>query len=145
MSATAANLVRKATNSTNGVGNTDAPVIRVAAPSFRAVVRAVVIVAVCGVTLFLLWRGRSVGRLCGISLFLSLTLLPLVDAIDSRIRAPRALIILFVYLLLIATVAVIGYVVVPSVVKEIHQLSAPCAAVRAGPAPERDLPALRQP
>jgi predicted PurR-regulated permease PerM len=35
----------------------------------------------------------------------------------------RALIILMVYVVLIASVAVIGYVVVPSLVKEVEQLS----------------------
>jgi predicted PurR-regulated permease PerM len=62
-------------------------------------------------------------RLVGISLFLALALMPVVDALDKRIRVPRALLILAIYVLLLASVAVIGYVVVPSLVKEVGQLS----------------------
>src|SRR6202034_2626668 len=68
-------------------------------------------------------RIRGVLRLVGISLFLALALVPVVDALDRRIRIPRAVLILFVYLVLIAAVAVIGYLVVPSVVTEGRQLS----------------------
>jgi predicted PurR-regulated permease PerM len=81
------------------------------------------IVVACGIALYLLWRVRAVVRLVGISLFFALALFPGVDALDRRIRVPRALLILAVYVLLIASVAVIGYVVVPSLVKEVGQLS----------------------
>jgi predicted PurR-regulated permease PerM len=99
------------------------PTIRLAAPSFRGVVRFVMIVVACGIALYLIWRVRGVVRLVGISLFLALALMPVVDALDTRIRIPRAALILLVYLLLIAAVAVIGYVVVPSLVKEVGQFS----------------------
>jgi predicted PurR-regulated permease PerM len=99
------------------------PTIRVAAPSLRAIVRLVMIVVACGIALYLLWRVRGVVRLVGISLFFALALLPVVDALDHKLRLPRALLILLVYFLLIAAVAVIGYVVVPSLVKEVGQLS----------------------
>jgi predicted PurR-regulated permease PerM len=97
--------------------------VRLAAPSFRGVVRLVMIVAVCGIALYLLWRVRGVVRLVGISLFLALALLPVVDALDNKLRLPRAVLILVMYVLLIAGVALIGYVVVPSLVKEVGQLS----------------------
>jgi len=80
-------------------------------------------VAVCGIALYLVWRVRVVLRLVGISLFLALALVPMVDAIAGKIRVPRAVIILTVYLGLTAGVALVGYVVVPSLVKEVHQLS----------------------
>jgi predicted PurR-regulated permease PerM len=80
-------------------------------------------VAACAIVLYLVWRVREVIRLVAISLFVALALMPVVDAIDSRRRAPRALIILVVYLVLIVSVAVIGYVVVPSLVKEVQQIS----------------------
>jgi len=96
---------------------------RLAAPSPGAVVRFVLIVVACGIGLYLLWRVREVVRLVGISLFLALALMPVVDALDNKLRVPRGLLILLVYLLLIAAVAVIGYVVVPSLVKEVGQLS----------------------
>jgi predicted PurR-regulated permease PerM len=105
--------------------NGDSPptTVRVAAPSFRGLVRAVLILAACGVMLYLIWRVRGVLRLAAISLFLALTLMPVVDAVSARVRAPRALVILSVYVALIAGVAVMGYVVVPSLVKEVQQLS----------------------
>ena len=97
--------------------------IRLAAPSFGGVVRVVMSVVLCGIALYLLWRVRGVVRLVGISLFLALALIPVVDALDTRIRLPRAVLILAVYVLLFAGVAVIGYVVVPSLVKQVGQLS----------------------
>jgi len=101
----------------------EAPVVRLAAPSFRGIVRIVLIVALCGLALYLLWRVRAVVQLVGISLFLALAVLPVVDALDRRTPVPRALLILVVYVLLIVGVAVIGYVVVPSLVKEVEQLA----------------------
>jgi predicted PurR-regulated permease PerM len=97
--------------------------VRLAAPSFRGLVRAVLILTLCGIMLYLTWRIRGVLRLTAISLFLALTLMPVVDAVCAKVRAPRALVILSVYVVLIATVAVIGYVVVPSLVREVQQLS----------------------
>jgi predicted PurR-regulated permease PerM len=97
--------------------------VRLAAPSFRGILRAVLILTALGILLYLTWRVRGVLRLVGISLFLALTLMPVVDAISSKVRAPRALVILAVYVVLIAVVAVIGYVVVPGVVKEVQQVS----------------------
>ena len=99
------------------------PLVRLAAPSSGGIVRAVLIVTVCAIGLYLVWRVRGVIRLVGISLFLALALFPLVDAITGKVRVPRALVILITYLLLIVGVAVVGYVVVPSLVKEVEQLS----------------------
>jgi predicted PurR-regulated permease PerM len=97
--------------------------VRVASPSLQGVVRFVLIVVACGIALFLAWRAREVIRLVGISVFFALTLMPVVDAACSKTRAPRALVILGVYVLLIAVVALVGYVVAPSLVKEVQQLS----------------------
>jgi predicted PurR-regulated permease PerM len=83
----------------------------------------VLILTACVLVLYLVWRVRIVIRLVAISLFLALALLPIIDALASKTRAPRALIILMVYAALIASVAVIGYVVIPSLVKEVGQLS----------------------
>ena len=47
----------------------------------------------------------------------------MVDAVVVRTRLPRAVVILVVYLMLALLVAVIGYVVIPSVVREVHTLS----------------------
>ena len=103
--------------------STQPPTVRLAPPSLSSIVRLVMMVVACGIALYLLWRVRGVVRLVGISLFFALALLPVVDALDKKLRLPRALLILLVYVLLIAAVAVIGYVVVPSLVKEVGQLS----------------------
>jgi predicted PurR-regulated permease PerM len=97
--------------------------IRLASPSLRAVVRFVLIVVACAAALYLAWRVRGVIRLVAISLFFALTLMPIVDAACRKTRAPRALVILATYVLLIAAVALAGYVVAPSLVKEVQQLS----------------------
>ncbi len=97
--------------------------VRLTAPSAGAVVRAVIILTACALVLYVFWRVRVVIRLVAISLFVALALIPLVDAVVAKIRVPRAFIILIVYVALIVTVAVIGYVVVPSLVKEVGQLS----------------------
>jgi predicted PurR-regulated permease PerM len=100
----------------------DSPV-RLAAPSLRAVVRIVAIVVACAIGLYLAWRLRDVLRLVVISLFVGLALLPIVDAIDTRVRVPRSAVILALYLALAAGVVVVGVVVVPSMVKQVQQLS----------------------
>jgi predicted PurR-regulated permease PerM len=97
--------------------------VRLAAPSLSGVVRLVLIVAASAIFLYLCWRVRVVIRLVAISLFVALALFPVVDAVDRRIRLPRSLLILIVYVALLASVAVIGYVVVPSLVKEIGQIA----------------------
>jgi predicted PurR-regulated permease PerM len=97
--------------------------VRLAAPSLGGIVRAVLIVAACGVGLYLVWRVRGVLRLAAIAVFLALALNPVIDAICAKTRLPRALTILSVYVALVAGVVVIGAVVVPSMVKEVQQLS----------------------
>src|SRR3954447_6173266 len=111
------------TASSNRVAPPAPTTVRLAAPSFRGLVRTVLILAVCGVMLYLTWRVRGVLRLAAISLFVALALMPVVDAVCAKVRAPRALVILTVYVVLIAIVAVVSYVVVPSLVREVQQLS----------------------
>jgi predicted PurR-regulated permease PerM len=101
----------------------NARTVHLVSPSPRSVVRFVLIVIACGIALYLAWRVRGVIRLVGISVFFALTLMPIVDAVCDKTRAPRALVILAVYVLLIAAVALVGYVVAPSLVKEVQQLS----------------------
>lgn len=99
--------------------------VRLAAPSMKAVLRIVAIVVACAIALYLAWRLRDVMRLVVISLFVALALLPIVDAIDARVRVPRAAIVLALYLALAAGVVVVGVVVVvvPSMVKQVQQLA----------------------
>src|SRR3954470_15626234 len=128
-----------------GAADADADqTLRLPAPSPRTVVRVVGIVVACAVALYLAWRLRDVLRLVVISVFLALALLPVVDAIDTRIRVPRAAIILSVYAALAAGVIVVGVIVVPGMVKEVEQVSrdAPRASRTSGLA---DMPGRRAP
>ena len=113
----------RARRSVHGRADGEERVVRLAAPSLGGVVRLVLIVAACAIFLYLCWRAREVIRLIAISLFVALALFPIVDSVDRRVRLPRSLIILIVYLALLASIAVIGYVVVPSLVKEVQQVA----------------------
>ncbi len=101
----------------------EAAPLRLAAPSLRGVVRIVAVVVVCAVGLYLTWQIRGVVRLVFIALFVAVTLLPIVDALDARVRVKRAPLILLVFVILAASVVVVGAVVVPSMVKQIRQIS----------------------
>jgi len=97
--------------------------VRLAPPPLADVLRIVGVLVATGLGLYLFWRVRGVIRLLAISLFFAFALFPVVDAISVRVRVPRTLVILTVYVLLALLVTLIGYVVVPSVVSEVHQLS----------------------
>jgi predicted PurR-regulated permease PerM len=97
--------------------------VRLVAPSLKGLLRVILVVIACAIGLYLLWRVRTVVRLAAISLFLALAMLPVVDALDRHTRMRRSMSILLIYVLLIASVVVIGAVVIPSVVKEVGQLS----------------------
>jgi predicted PurR-regulated permease PerM len=94
-----------------------------ATPSLAGVVRTVLMLTACAIALYLVWRVRGVVRLAGISLFVALALIPIVDAVVGKIHAPRALVILVAYVLLLGGVGLVGYVVVPSLVKEVQTLA----------------------
>ena len=87
------------------------------------VLRSVLLIVATALALYLVWRLRTVIQLLVISLFFAFALFSLVDAAVVRIRVPRAAVILAVYVLLALLVGVIGYVVIPSVVREDHALS----------------------
>ena len=101
----------------------DTAPVRLAAPSLKGVVRTVAIVVVCAVVLYLTWQIRDVVRIVVIALFVALTLLPIVNAVDARVRVARAPLILAVFLILAAGVVVVGAVVVPSMVEQVRQIS----------------------
>jgi predicted PurR-regulated permease PerM len=86
-------------------------------------VRIVAIVVACAVVLYLTWQVREVVRLVVIALFVALSLLPVVDAIDARVRVPRAPIILAVFVALAGGVILVGAVVVPSMVKQVREIT----------------------
>ncbi len=62
----------------------EAPRVRLVAPSLRGVLRIVLITVGCAIALYLVWRVRTVVRLAGISVFLALALIPVVDSFDRR-------------------------------------------------------------
>jgi predicted PurR-regulated permease PerM len=97
--------------------------VRLATPSLKGVLRLVAIIVACALALYLFWSVRSVVRLVAIALFLALTLNPLVDSFDARIKVPRAAIIVSIYLVLVVFVVVIGVALVPSLVRQVHHLS----------------------
>ena len=97
--------------------------VRLTAPPLSGVLRIVLILVATGLALYLVWRLRGVIQLLVISLFFAFALFPVVDAVAVKTRAPRAVVILVVYLILALLVVLIGYVVIPSMVKEVHQLS----------------------
>jgi len=95
----------------------------VAAPPLAGVLRIALLLVITGFELYLVWRVRGVIQLIAISVFFACALFPVVDLIAVRTRAPRGLAIVCVYLLLFVAVSVIGYLVVPSLVKEVGSLS----------------------
>jgi predicted PurR-regulated permease PerM len=97
--------------------------VRLAAPPLSGVLRIVLIIVATSLALYLVWRLRGLIRLLAISLFFACALFPAVDAVVVRTRAPRGVVILAVYVVLAVLIGVIGYVVVPSVVREVHTLS----------------------
>ena len=97
--------------------------MRLATPSLRGVVRILLIVVACAIALYLLWRVRRVVGLVAISVFVALVIFPIVDALDRRTRLHRGMVILGIYVALTAAVLVVGYVVVPSLIKEVGQLA----------------------
>jgi predicted PurR-regulated permease PerM len=97
--------------------------VRVAPPPLGDVLRILLIVVATALALYLFWRVLGVIRLLAISVFFAFALSPVVDAVAARTRAPRGAVILAAYLVLAMLVALIGYVVIPSLVKELQMLS----------------------
>ena len=97
--------------------------VRLAAPALSGVLRITLIVVATALALYLVWRVRSVIQLLAISLFLAFALFPLVEALTVRTRLHRAVVILAVFVILALLVGLIGYVVIPSLVREVNTLS----------------------
>jgi predicted PurR-regulated permease PerM len=97
--------------------------VRLTAPPLSGVLRIVLVIVATALALYLAWRLRGVIQLLVISLCFAFALFPVVDAVRLRTRAPRAVVILAVYVTLALLVGLIGYVVIPSVVREVHTLS----------------------
>jgi len=97
--------------------------VQMVAPSLTGILRIVLILVACALALYIVYRIRGVIRLLGISLFFSFVLFPVVDAVTVKTGARRGLVILALYLILAMLIALIGYVVIPSLVNELNMLS----------------------
>jgi len=97
--------------------------VRLTAPPLSGVLRIVLLLVATALALYLVWRIRGVIQLLVISLFFAFAMFPVVDAVAVRTRAPRAVVILAMYVILALVVVLIGYVVIPSLVKEVESLS----------------------
>jgi predicted PurR-regulated permease PerM len=97
--------------------------VRLSAPPVSGVLRIVLLLVATALSLYLAWRIGGVIQLLVISLFFAFALFPVVDAVAVRTRAPRAVVILVVYVILALLVGLIGNVVIPSVVREVQTLS----------------------
>lgn len=97
--------------------------VSLASPSLAGVLRIVLVLIASIVAVYLAWRIRGVVRLLAISLFFSFALFPVVDILSRRTRTPRGVAILVLYAVLLVLVALIGYVVIPSLVNELQSLS----------------------
>jgi predicted PurR-regulated permease PerM len=89
----------------------------------RAIVRIVLTIAVTIAALYLLWLVRSVVELFCIAVFLAVAMGPGVDAIQRRLRLPRPLSIVSMYLAVAAAIVGIGLLVVPPIVTQVEQFS----------------------
>jgi predicted PurR-regulated permease PerM len=97
--------------------------VSVTTPALGGVMRIALCLVAVAFALYLVWRIRGVIELLAISVFFAFALFPVVDAVAVRTRAPRGLVVFGVYVVLALLVALIGYVVVPSVIKEVEALS----------------------
>jgi predicted PurR-regulated permease PerM len=70
------------------------------APPLSGVLRIVLLIVATGLALHLAWRLRGVVQLLVISLFFAFAMFPVIDAVSVRSRAPRASVILAVYVIL---------------------------------------------
>jgi predicted PurR-regulated permease PerM len=89
-------------------------------PSTRAIVKVLLVTAATAVVLYLLYVVRSILGMVFISVFLAVALGPAVDLYERRIRMPRSLAILFVYLTILGAIVGLGLLVVPPIVNGVN-------------------------
>jgi predicted PurR-regulated permease PerM len=88
----------------------------------RDIARAVGVIVIMAAALYLLYRLREVAGLLAVSVFVAVALTPLV-ALVRRLRVPRALAILIVYVGILAGMFGVGLVVVPPVAEGVDGLA----------------------
>ena len=89
-------------------------------PSTRAIVKVLLVTAATAVVLYLLYLVRSILGMVFIAVFLAVALGPAVDLYERRIRMPRGLAILFVYLTILGAIVGLGLLVVPPIVNGVN-------------------------
>jgi predicted PurR-regulated permease PerM len=89
-------------------------------PSTRAIVKVLLVTAATAAVLYLLYLVRSILGMLFISVFLAVALGPAVDLYQRRIRMPRAVAILFVYLTILGAIVGLGLLVVPPIVNGVN-------------------------
>src|SRR4051794_10359330 len=105
----------------------------------RTIVTAAALLVAVGVVLWVVWVSRRVLVWTFVSAFLAVALSPAVDAIQRRGLRRRGAAAAVVYLVLIAIIAGLGALFIPTLVKQTNQL------VDAAPGYVRDLTAGRGP
>ena len=89
--------------------------------SARTIVKVVLITAATLAVLYLLYEIRAILKLLFIAIFLAVALGPAVDFYQRRLRAPRSLSILLVYLTILAAIFGLGLLVVPPIVSGVNK------------------------
>jgi predicted PurR-regulated permease PerM len=89
--------------------------------SARTIVKIVLVTAATLAALYALYEIRSILRLVFIAIFLAVALGPAVDFYQRRLRAPRSLSILLVYLTILGGIFGLGLLVVPPIVSGVNK------------------------
>jgi predicted PurR-regulated permease PerM len=90
-------------------------------PSTRAIAKVILVaVAILG-ALYLLYQIRSILKLLFIAIFLAVALGPAVDFYQHRVRVPRSMAILLVYLTVLGAIFGLGLLVVPPIVSGVNK------------------------
>lgn len=82
----------------------------------------ILLILAIGLLIVLLWQLRSLLVILMIAIVMAATIAPLVDRAE-RLRVPRWLAVIIVYLTLIAVVVVAGLIIGPTVVEQIQRLA----------------------
>ncbi|MGZ4202572.1 MAG: AI-2E family transporter [Thermoleophilaceae bacterium] len=89
--------------------------------SARAIVKVVLVTAATLAVLYLIYQVRAIVKLLFIAVFLAVALGPAVDFYQRRLRVPRSLSILLVYLTILGAIFGLGLLVVPPIVGGVNK------------------------
>jgi predicted PurR-regulated permease PerM len=87
----------------------------------RAIVKVVLVTAATLAVLYLIYQVRAIVKLLFIAVFLAVALGPAVDFYQRRLRVPRSLSILLVYLTILGAIFGLGLLVVPPIVSGVNK------------------------